>query len=121
VFGSSAERAMCEGVAGAVGGLNLAGKTTLRQFIDMTAACQFFLTNDSGAMHIAAALRVPSITVFGPTDETATGPCSASAHLVRERVECAPCKKRECPIDHRCMTRVSADRVADEALRILTP
>jgi heptosyltransferase-2 len=121
VFGSSAERAMCEGVAAAVGGLNLAGKTTLREFIDMTAACQFFLTNDSGAMHIAAALRVPSITVFGPTDETATGPCSASAHLVRERVECAPCKKRECPIDHRCMTRVSADRVADEALRILTP
>jgi heptosyltransferase-2 len=111
---------MCAEVAAQAGGVNFAGATTLREFIDMTAACSFFFTNDSGAMHIAAALGVPSITVFGPTDETATGPCSSSAHLVREPVECAPCKKRECPIDHRCMTRVSADRVSSEALRILT-
>ena len=119
VFGSGAEQAMCADVATAARGMNLAGKTTLREFIDMTAACGFFLTNDSGAMHIAAALRIPSITVFGPTDEIATGPSSSSAHLVREPVECAPCKLRECPIDHRCMTRVSADRVVSEALRII--
>ena len=57
-------------------------------------------------MHIASALGVPSVTVFGPTDETATGPSGPAARLVREPVECAPCKLRECPIDHRCMTRV---------------
>ena len=71
-------------------------------------------------MHIAAALRVPSITVFGPTDETGTGPCSTTAHLIREPVECAPCKKRECPIDHRCMTRVGTERVVETAFHILS-
>ena len=120
VFGSAGERAMCEEVAVLSGGRNLAGATTLREFIDLTSVSQFFLTNDSGAMHIAAALRVASITVFGPTDETATGPCSLTAHLLRVPVECAPCKKRECPIDHRCMTRVTAAQVTAEAFRILS-
>jgi heptosyltransferase-2 len=119
VFGSAAEREMCEEVAKEAGGVNLAGSTSLREFIDMTAACRFFLTNDSGAMHIAAALGIPSVTVFGPTDETATGPSSSSAHLVRETVSCAPCKLRECPIDHRCMTGVSTERVVRESLQIL--
>ncbi len=111
VFGSAGERDMCEQVARDAGGHNFAGATSLREFIDMTAACDLFLTNDSGAMHIAAALGVPSVTVFGPTDETATGPSGAKARLVREPVNCAPCKLRECPIDHRCMTRVTVDMV----------
>jgi heptosyltransferase II len=111
VFGSAAERPMCEEVALASGGRNFAGETSLRGFIDMTAACQLFLTNDSGAMHIASALGIPSVTVFGPTDESATGPLGASARLVREPVDCAPCLLRECPIDHRCMTRVTSQQV----------
>ncbi len=111
VFGSAVERAICEEVARASGGRNFAGETSLREFIDMTAACHLFLTNDSGAMHIASALGVPSVTVFGPTDESATGPLGPAARLVREPVECAPCLLRECPIDHRCMTRVTAQRV----------
>jgi heptosyltransferase-2 len=115
VFGSTAERSMCQEVSGACNGHNLAGQTTLREFIDMTAACHLFLTNDSGAMHIAAALGVPSVTIFGPTDETATGPSGANARLVREPVDCAPCKLRECPIDHRCMTRVTVDQVVQAA------
>lgn len=118
VFGSGAERSLCEEVARQAGGVNLAGSTTLREFIDMTAACDVFLTNDSGAMHIAAALRVPSVTVFGPTDETATGPSGANAEIVREPVECAPCKLRECPIDHRCMTRVTVERVVSAGVRL---
>ena len=120
VFGSEAEQKLCGEVAAACGGLNLAGQTTLRQFIDMTAACLAFLSNDSGAMHIAAALGIPSVTVFGPTDETATGPVGPGARVLREPVECAPCLKRECPIDHRCMTRVSAEMVATEALRMIS-
>jgi heptosyltransferase-2 len=119
VFGSAAERELCEKISVVCGGENLAGATTLREFIDMTAACSFFLTNDSGAMHIAAALGVPSVTVFGPTDETGTGPSGARARIVREPVECAPCKLRECPIDHRCMTRVPVERVVGEALDLM--
>lgn len=111
VFGSAAERDLCREVADLSGGYNFAGSTTLREFIDMTAACHLCLANDSGAMHIAAATGVPCVTVFGPTDETATGPVGSSARLVREPVACAPCRLRECPIDHRCMTRVEVDRV----------
>lgn len=123
LFGSPAERPLCESIAGSIraGGVpvrNFAGETTLRQFIDLAAACRIFLTNDSGAMHIASALGVPTVTVFGATDETTTGPTGAWARIVREQVECAPCLLRACPIDHRCMTRVSAERVAAVALRL---
>ena len=119
VFGSAAEKGLCEEVARAANGRNLAGATELRAFIEMTAACRVFLTNDSGAMHIASALGIPSVTVFGPTDEAATGPLGAGARLVREPVDCAPCLLRECPIDHRCMTRVTADRVVHAARELL--
>jgi heptosyltransferase II len=120
VFGSAAERPLCEEVARAAKGRNLAGETTLRAFIDMTAACRLFLTNDSGAMHIASALGVPSVTIFGPTNEIATGPLGTAALVVREPVDCAPCLLRECPIDHRCMTRITPNRVVQAAGELLT-
>ncbi len=121
VFGSAAEKPLCQQVADATGGTNFAGATTLREFIDMTAACRIYLANDSGAMHIAAALGVPCVTVFGPTDETATGPVGATARIVREPVPCAPCKKRECPLGHHlCMVGVPAARVVAEALHLLS-
>ena len=85
VFGSAAEQELCEPVAQQCDGMNLAGATTLREFIDMTAACDVFLTNDSGAMHIASALGVPSVTVFGPTDEIGTGPGGVNARLYGSR------------------------------------
>ena len=121
VFGSAAEKDLCGEVARASGGRNFAGDTTLRAFIEMTAACRIFLTNDSGAMHIASALGVPSVTVFGPTDETATGPLGPAALVVREPVDCAPCLLRECPIDHRCMTRVTADQVVKKGSDAFMP
>jgi heptosyltransferase II len=119
VFGSADEAALCERVAAEAGGRNFAGRTTLREFIDMTAACRLFLTNDSGAMHIASALGVPSVAVFGPTDESATGPMGALSRILRQPVGCAPCLLRECPIDHRCMTGVSADRAVKTAEELL--
>ena len=124
VFGSAAERELCEtvtqGIVQAdVRALNLAGETTLREFIELAAACKVFLTNDSGAMHIASALGVPTVAVFGATDDTTTGPTGPLARVVREPVECSPCLLRECPIDHRCMTRVPAARVAEVALELL--
>jgi len=120
VFGSSAEKELALEVARLSGGRSFAGETALKAFIDMTAACSFFLTNDSGAMHIASALGIPSVTIFGPTDETATGPLGAMARIVREPVDCAPCLKRECPIDHRCMTRVTTESVVSAAGQLLT-
>jgi heptosyltransferase II len=105
--------------AHAVPTINVAGQTSLREFIHMAAACRLFLTNDSGSMHVASALGVPTVVVFGPTDENATGPAGHAYAVLREPVECAPCHRRECPIDHRCMTRVSAGRVANAALELL--
>jgi heptosyltransferase-2 len=124
VFGSQDERAIAEIVAeqlraARVGVHNFAGETSLREFIDLAAACRVFLTNDSGGMHVAAALGVPTVAVFGATDHEGTGPTGPLIQVVREPVECSPCLLRECPIDHRCMTRVSAGRVAQAALDLL--
>lgn len=122
IFGSAAERDLCQEVAEAVPGPgaahNLAGQTTLREFIDLAAACGLFLTNDSGAMHIAGALAVPVAAVFGATDDTTTGPSGRHFRVIREHAECSPCLLRNCPIDHRCMTRVTAARAADAALQL---
>lgn len=120
LFGSAGERGLCDRIAKAVSGAgigvhNFAGETKLDEFIAIASACDAFLTNDSGAMHIASAAGVPTVTVFGATDHVATGPTGALARIVREPVDCAPCLLRECPIDHRCMTAVSAARVADTA------
>ncbi len=121
IFGSKDERELCAAVAGAIDVpvRNFAGETTLAEFIELAAACRAYLTNDSGAMHIASALGVPTVAVFGATNDATTGPTGALARVVRESVECSPCLKRECPIDHRCMTRVSAARVAETALELL--
>jgi len=121
IFGSRAEHALCAGIAAAINApvKNLAGETTLAQYIDLAAACRIYLTNDSGGMHIASALGVPTVSIFGATNEVTTGPTGPLARVVREPVECSPCMKRECPIDHRCMTRVSPERVALTALDLL--
>ena len=95
------------------------GKTTLSELIAMISVCDLFITNDSGPMHLAAALRVPTLAIFGPTDENTTGPMSPTAVLVKKKVECSPCLLRECPIDHRCMTRISVDDVYVQAVEML--
>jgi heptosyltransferase-2 len=124
IFGSKEELAICELVRRSIEAVgvpctNFAGKTTLGQFIDLAAACDVFLTNDSGAMHIASALGVPTVAIFGATDDRATGPLGPYSRVVRQQVECSPCLLRECPIDHRCMTRVDAARVAKAALNLV--
>ena len=123
LFGSASEQALCETVATQLRGVrmevrNLAGATSLREFIDLAAACRLFLTNDSGAMHVASALGVPTVAVFGATDDITTGPTGPLARVVREHAECSPCLLRECPIDHRCMTAVTSERVTGAALQL---
>ncbi len=121
LFGSSSERALCEQVAAAVRAAdvavhNYAGETSLRDFMDLAAQCRIFLTNDSGAMHVASALGVPTLTIFGATDDISTGPTGGFARVLRRHVECSPCLLRECPIDHRCMTAVTVDIATNAAL-----
>jgi heptosyltransferase-2 len=123
LFGSKSERELCEEVALRLKGhqvTNYAGQTTLAQFIDLASGCELFLTNDSGSMHIASALGVPTVAIFGATDDTTTGPTGSNARVIRHPVDCSPCLLRECPIDHRCMTGVSTERVVKEALQLLS-
>ena len=124
LFGSAGEREVCEFIRNelekqGVAARNFAGDTSLGEFIERAAACRLFLTNDSGAMHIASALGVPTVTVFGATNHITTGPTGPLARVVRKDVECAPCMLRECPIDHRCMAAVSAEEVAETAIELL--
>jgi heptosyltransferase-2 len=122
LFGSKGERELCGEVAQLLNGhqvINYAGQTTLAQFIDLASGCELFLTNDSGSMHIASALGVPTVAIFGATDDSTTGPTGRNARVVRHPVDCSPCLLRECPIDHRCMTGVGAERVVQEALQLL--
>src|SRR5690606_31595695 len=82
------------------------GHLTLKGTAALIARADRFFTNDSGAMHLAAAQDVPTTAFFGPTDWLTTAPYSAAARIVRDRTECAPCLLRHCPIDHRCMTKL---------------
>ncbi|HEX9156017.1 MAG TPA: lipopolysaccharide heptosyltransferase II [Nitrospira sp.] len=98
----------------------LSGATTIRELMAAIKRCAVLLTNDTGPMHIASALRVPVVAIFGPTDWRTTSPYGTEQAIVRQPVECAPCLLRECPIDHRCMTRVSSDQVYEAAVKRLT-
>jgi heptosyltransferase-2 len=97
----------------------LSGRTSIRQLMAVIKRCNLFITNDTGPMHVAAAFGVPVVAIFGPTDFRTTAPFGNEDAIVRHPVECAPCLLRECPIDHRCMTRVSVDQVYDAALHQL--
>jgi heptosyltransferase-2 len=98
--------------------LNMAGHTSVRILMALIKRCDFFITNDSGPMHIAAAFGVPLVAIFGPTDHTTTSPFSNRAVVVRQDTECAPCLKRECPTDQRCMATVTAAVVVEEAIQL---
>lgn len=99
--------------------INIAGKTTLSQAFGLIGACDLFVTNDSGLMHAAAALDVNQVAIIGSTDYVATAPSNKNSIMVRQETSCAPCLKDECPIDHRCMTRISVDRVMEVCQSVL--
>jgi len=113
LFGSPAEAAVAEEVEMRMNAepLNVCGKTTLGQAMALIKRCDFFLTNDSGLMHIAAALNRPLVAVFGPTDHVQTRPVSRNARMVRHDLECSPCLKQVCPLDQRCMLSIEPHEV----------
>jgi heptosyltransferase-2 len=101
--------------------LNLAGKVNLRQFMALAGRLKLFITNDSGPMHIAAALGVPTVAVFGSTDPTLTGPVGSRVRVVKKDLECSPCFKRECPepFHYECFKAVKPWDVVEAARGLL--
>jgi heptosyltransferase-2 len=117
--GAAADRAAAVSVAGAVHSglrpIDLAGNTDLSTLAAVLVHCRAIVTNDSGAMHFAAALGVNVTAIFGPTDERATAPLGPGRiSVIHSGVWCRPCMLRECPLRHRCMTAVSVDHVVTE-------
>jgi heptosyltransferase-2 len=99
--------------------VNLAGRTSIAELKAVLSLSSLVISNDTGAAHVSAALGVPTVVVFGPTEHFATRPLSDLAAVVRHDVECSPCMLKDCPIDHRCMTRVEVDDVYAAAKRVL--
>jgi lipopolysaccharide heptosyltransferase II len=124
VFGSAAERDLAGSIAAEIGraagepALDLAGKTTLRELAAALKICHLVLTNDTGPMHLAAAVGSPVTAVFGSTSPGLTGPIfSPQARVVRWNAPCAPCFRRDCPIDLRCLRELPTETVLAAALQ----
>jgi heptosyltransferase-2 len=98
--------------------ISLAGETSIGDLAALFSACSMFIGNDSGAMHVAAAAGIPVVGIFGSTDPEGTAPVTQQFSLIREPVSCSPCFLRRCPVDHRCMTRISVDSVFSAARAI---
>lgn len=99
---------------------NLAGRTSLGEFIAHIARARAILCNDSGSMHLAALLGTPGVAIFGSTEQRLTGPIGPAVRPVRHHVSCSPCFLRECPLDFRCMERISSDEVLEQMQNALT-
>ena len=97
----------------------LAGRTTLGELMGLINECRLLITNDSGPMHLAAALDVPQLAIFGSTSEIATGPLSRNAIVIKHPVECNPCFLRKCPTDFRCMKEFRCGRYWKRPGRLL--
>jgi len=89
----------------------LTGQTSLPQLLGLISQAALFISNDSGPMHLANALRVPVVGIFGPTDPEVTGPLEQPSRFVKKEVPCWPCAYKKCPYDHRCMMNISAEDV----------
>ncbi len=98
--------------------INAAGTTSLRQLMALISCCRLLLTNDSGPMHIADALKTPVVALFGSTSEILTGPYQAGT-VIHKHVSCSPCFKRVCPIDFRCMKQIETDEVLTAIANVL--
>ena len=127
VFGAPGDRALADGIASDLHACipdlrNLTGLTSLRELMALLAHCRVVLTNDTGPMHIAAALGVPVVVPFGSTSPELTGPGlpgDPRHRLLRSDAPCAPCFLRECPIDFRCMNGIATRRVVEAVMEVL--
>jgi lipopolysaccharide heptosyltransferase II len=121
LFGTGKDGPAGEIIAQALGDncVNRIGQTTINQLIEELRGCEILLTNDTGTMHLAALLKIPTVAIFGSTEPRLTGPLGEGHAILRHQVECSPCFLRECPIDFRCMKAVEVEEVVSAILSIL--
>jgi heptosyltransferase-2 len=113
LFGTPPEHAVSDAIAAKIKGpsISLVGKTAVADLAALLARCHLFVGNDSGAMHVAAAVGLPVVGIFGPTDPRGTAPITPRCTVVQEKPYCSPCFLRRCPIDHRCMVSITSESV----------
>jgi heptosyltransferase II len=117
LFGTASEAAVSAAITSGMRHppIDLTGKTSVADLPALLSQCHLFIGNDSGAMHVAAAVGLPVVAIFGPTDPFGTAPVTPRCTVVQERPYCNPCFLRRCPTDHRCMKRVTPDAVEGAA------
>jgi heptosyltransferase-2 len=115
LVGSAGEVALAERVAAGMKTSPhvLTGRTTLRELLGLLGQAALVLTNDSGPMHMANALGIPVVAVFGPTDPRRTGPVQPPSVVLKKDAPCWPCLYRACPYDHRCMSAIAVDEAVE--------
>jgi heptosyltransferase-2 len=121
LFGTPTEAAVSSAIQSGLArpAIDLTGKTEIAELPALLSRCTAFLGNDSGAMHVAAAVGLPVVAVFGPTDPQGTAPVTPGCTIIREKPYCSPCFLRRCPIDHRCMAAIVPERVSAGMLKAL--
>jgi heptosyltransferase-2 len=121
IFGSAADWKTAEEVKKAARTelINLSGKTNLQEAIYLISQCRLFISNDSGLMHIAGALNIPTVAIFGSTNPITTSPAGNKTTIVHKDIECSPCLEETCPTDFRCMKLISVEDVFTAAMTLL--
>jgi len=114
IIGSSEEAPLARAISDAMTEKPhvLNGATSLRTLAGVLSLADLVVSNDSGPMHIANALRIPLVAIFGPTDPRVTGPFQSPSRVIQQAVSCQPCSRRKCATDHRCMNRISTEEVS---------
>ncbi|MDX9822591.1 MAG: lipopolysaccharide heptosyltransferase II [Syntrophales bacterium] len=117
LFGSDGDRPAAASVSRHAAGplVDIAGQTGLKEAIAVMARCDLFISNDSGLMHLATALGVPTVAIFGSTNPMTTAPVGKRSVVVRREVDCSPCLKTDCPTDFRCMDRITVEDILEAA------
>jgi heptosyltransferase-2 len=117
LFGTPTELAVSSAISAGMrrSPIDLTGKTSVADLPALLSQCHLFIGNDSGAMHVASAVGLPIVAIFGPTDPLGTAPVTTRCTIVQEKPYCSPCFLRRCPTDHRCMTRILPATVASAA------
>jgi heptosyltransferase-2 len=121
LVGAASDREDADAIAARAGGnvINIAGKTSAAELPATLAACDVFIGNDSGASYVAAAVGLPVVAIYGPMPPEIAYPITPTLEIVRHAVSCSPCLLRDCPVDHRCMTRIEVDDVLGAARKWL--